>query len=506
MPGWFTEHLEAARGLLLVLILAPLAFAVSPMSFRWDDTFFIHHAVCVERAFWTANLSQFDGCLASMAKSPILALLMIPAGPVRGNLESIVVAPFVLALFIAALVWLLARLTAIARVPLPAAIVAAIAAIASPPIWNNGAPFLADGLLAVIVVNTVIMLFVEWEAPTATTGQTIGRAGLWALLLTLGLFCKVTFGFVAVLLAPAALAVSWVRNGFLATAIKFVALLVFLIPAMFVLDRYGELYLQHAQDSSFGALAVEFYNDGLSRFQFLSRTLPTVWPMLVGIAGLSCWAFFARAERGRIALALWGGAVMLGYVVLATGSPTKDTRYFWMVWLTLPFCAAAAVAPSPAFPAPAPSAKVLVVLLIFALATPTLGRVRLDGLRLSVETMARLPANRPASVALTTDDPEFNVETMLLAQQLDWSHRSKLIVFTVVYNIVNDRTPEKSLETLAKTDIVLSRYPAAPGAPEWTNRFAPAFDEALRTSGRQVEVQPGSPPIDIFTLQPTEAK
>jgi hypothetical protein len=76
---------------------------------------------------------------------------------------------------------------------------------------------------------------------------------------------------------------------------------------------------------------------------------------------------------------------------------------------------------------------------------------------------------------------------------------------TLVYDIVTNKTPTFSLERMAQADDVIGRFPVSPKAPEWTNRYAPLFEETLRASGRQTVLVPTTPPITIFALQ-NEAK
>ena len=135
----------------LLLILSPLFVSLTPWRPSWDDTFFLHHAVCLARGVWNVDASQMDYCLGGMFKSPLMALLLIPGGPSRGELSELSLAPFLLALATAGAVALLAWMMAIARIPWLAVLVAGAAAILCPPMWNNGAPFLIEGFFTVVV-------------------------------------------------------------------------------------------------------------------------------------------------------------------------------------------------------------------------------------------------------------------------------------------------------------------------------------------------------------------
>jgi hypothetical protein len=73
--------LERLRAILLVLVLAPIAVATSSLRPAWDELFFLHND-----AIGHARLSQLNGCLSQMAKSPIMAFLLAPAGVVQGRI------------------------------------------------------------------------------------------------------------------------------------------------------------------------------------------------------------------------------------------------------------------------------------------------------------------------------------------------------------------------------------------------------------------------------------
>jgi hypothetical protein len=485
----------------LLLILSPLFVSFTPWRPSWDDTFFLHHAVCLARGVWNVDASQMDYCLGGMFKSPLMALLLIPGGPPRGELSELSLAPFLLALATAGAVALLAWMMAIARIPWLAVLVAGAAAILCTPMWNNGVPFLIDGFFAVIVACAALLPLVEWAAPADDFWPAVRRGAFWAFLLTLGLLSKMTFAMLAAALAPAVLLASWLRSGACVTGIKLTALLVFTLPLDFMLLRYGAIYYDDAYQSSFGVLS-GFFNAGFSRHSFLLYTAAQVWPMIAGVAALAMWAFWRPAEHGRLAFALWPAGAMLLYLYIASGSPNTDPRFFWLVWLTLPFCFAAAIAPECERVAASPRASVATTLFALALALPALNRLEIEPLRRSIDALARLPADRPFVAMVATDEPSFNIETMLLAQQLNWSRYGKATIGTVVYDIVHEATPEKSLRRLAEADYALLHFPPGEGAPEWTNRWAGVFEAALETSGRPLETVGAVQPITVFGVKP----
>ncbi len=501
-PTTLAARLEPLRGPLLLLILSPLVVSFRPSRLAWDDVYFLHNSVCLARAFWSASLSGADVCLQGMAKSPLMALLLIPGGPPRGDLEGLGLAPFVLALATGAAILLLARLTALARVPILAAVVAAVAAIAAPALRTHGAPLYVDALFTVLVACLAMMPLVEWEAPTSTSSEVIGRAAVWALLLTAGALTKATFAVFVLALAPAALAASRLRSGGRATLLKLAALAAFSLPLAFLLIRYGASYYTHAKGAAFGASGA-FYDDGRSWASVLAEALGGAWPLLALTAALTILTLFRPADRGRLALAGWSGAAMILYLIVATASPNKDPgfaypRFYWPVWLTLPLCAASAAAAADVEPRGAKLSSALAV----ALALPMFNHLQLEPLRQSLDALARLPAHRALDVLIATDERDLNIETLLLAQRLRWTDYSQLTLGTLAYDIILHKTPETSLQRIARADYVIARFRLASDAPEWTNRYDPVFEQALEASGRPVETVDADRPLSIFGPKP----
>jgi len=145
-----------------------------------------------------------------------------------------------------------------------------------------------------------------------------------------------------------------------------------------------------------------------------------------------------------------------------------------------------------------PTTQFLCALLI---AVPAVGRLDLEKLRTSVAALASLPANATATVYLATDSAHFNIETLLLAQQLEWKDYSQLQIRTVVYDVVSEKSPQKSLEKLATADYVLGQFPVPGDAPDWANRYASVFEQSLRVSDKVTKELSADSSIHIFAKQ-----
>ncbi|MBP2566427.1 hypothetical protein J2766_003023 [Agrobacterium tumefaciens] len=491
---------QRVEAIIFLVILSPLANSWQRISPSWDDTFFLHNGLCLARSFWEANLNAIDICMSQIAKSPIMAVLLIPAGPIGGRIEGLSVAPFVLSLAIATLILVLHHFLRLAKVPYIAILLAASFAITTSSMRSSGAPFMVDGLLAIVVACTIAFVFVEYENAALSPAQSMKRGMIWAFLITIGMLSKTTYAVIALLVAPIAIWISILRSGLNMTVIKLFSLMVFSIPLVIVLIRYGDIYLAHAKNSSFGPLS-SFYNDGLSPFRFILDSSAQNWSLWVGILLLLIFVVARGLERERAITGLLVALVILVYFVISSTSPNKDPRFFWLVWVTLPFCAACSIAPQRNSPLSMGSSPAIQFLCALLIAIPAVGRLDLEKFRTSVAALASLPENATATAYLATDSAHFNIETLLLAQQLEWKKYSQLQIRTVVYDVVSEKSPQKSLERLASADYVLGQFPVPGDAPDWANRYASVFEQSLRASDKVTKELSADSSIHIFAKQ-----
>lgn len=487
-----------AQGLLVALALAPLAVRYSVSAPAWDELFFLYSAVCVNDAVFSASLNAFDACLAGMNKSPIMAGLLLPAGPLQGSLSKVAAAPVVLALLTFSQIILLAVLLRRLRVPGFAVAIAALSILLTPALTAGGAPFLVDNLLAVITLNTLLLLPLELDEPTSGTRAAIGRGLLWGTIGLLGLLSKLTYLMFAALIFLPVIIVSLRRGGLTQTVMKTGAALAFAAIASVVLVRYGPAFYRHAAASAFGELS-QYYSDGLTRFAFLYESARAVWPIWIAVAALAAWALWrGRRSPRHLVVAGYLLGILALYVVVASGSVNRDARFFLPVWLALPFCAAVAISPFRSARPLAPATLCPLVAVALVLCFPMLGRFDFSAVAHAARVLELLPSDRPITVIIGTDEGLFNVETLTLAQRVGGAIHSNKTIRTVVYDIVHNRTVEQSIETLRKADYVIMRNPLPRPDPEWTNRFRQQFLEALKASNDVLETLPGTPQTIVF--------
>ena len=487
-------------GLVLVLMWAPLAVGYNISTPAWDELFFLHNAVCVNHAVFSGSLHELDLCLGAMAKSPIMAALLIPAGPLNGSISKLSSAPVVLALLTFSQIILLAVLTWRVRIPPLAIIIAAVSVFFTPALMQGGAPLLVDDLLAVTILNTLMLLAVECDLPTHGLVPSIGRGIFWGVVGSIGLLSKLTYLLFAALVFVPAVIISLRRSGIVATAVKLLAALGIGLGAILVTLRYGQGYYAHAAAAAFGDLA-QYYNDGLTRLAFLRSVEGSIRPLWIAVIILGCWAFWpGRISRERAMISIYLLSIMLLYLFVASGSQNRDPRFFWPIWLAIPFCLAIAVPPMKASDRTVAASMVVVPAIVaLALSFAMLGRFDFSAVALAQRVLDLLPGNRPINVIIVTDEGTFNIETLILAKRLGGSLHANKTIDTAVYDIVRNLSVADSIERLREADYAIAREPLpVAAAPEWTNRFHQQFLAALQESDRVVATLQGNPNTIIF--------
>lgn len=492
------------RALALMAAVVPLAVSLSVVPPMWDDAHFLERAVCVNQTFF--DFRNVRACLASMAKSPGMALLLLPAGPLTNGADQLGVATFALACCCFALAAWLGRLTFRARLPLAAVVAAAIAIALCRPLRSAAAPFLVDGGYAILVTIALLLPVLEIGAPTAPGRPAAWRGLLWGAVISLGMFAKGSFGLFAVATAPLIVLASLRRSGVPATRQKiFAALAVGALPAI-VFIRNASMYLDLAWQSSFGGGAV-FYGSAKPFWQSFSEIVATAgtayWAICAGLLVVA--VIDARRDPERLLIAVLGIGVALGYLILASLSQNEQSRFLWCVWVALPVLAAGAIAPSSAVQAPDTKMATAFILLVAVVASgPMFARFDLMPLREAGDLLRSLGAERPTRLVIASDPPFFNINTLQLAQRLDYDRLRNIDLHTVVYDKPEGRSLQYSTDQLLRAQfVVISEPDPAHAGPDFTNSLLPRYLDIARQCGRLVEKHPGPRTALLFDMRGT---
>lgn len=497
--GWLSRSLHPyapfVRYLCLVAAAMPFAFSYHRAIPAWDELFFLHNAVCVNQAALSGSIPGLDACFAELSKSPLMALMLIPAGPLHGNPGSLGLASVVLALTVFGVAISLGHIATRLNVPVWSFALGSVAILVTPSISAADAPLLSDGILAFVVGCTLLLPLLETQQELPNTWS---RGVSWGLLFGMGATLKLSYLFFAgpVFLLTAFL--SFRSVGLRTTVFKILVATLFASPALLVLARYGRQYLQHAQNFSFGSLA-EYYTDGVSRWLFVSHQIvENSVPLLIVVAlgGIAVWRW--RHDPLRVATGLTVAGIVVLFDVVAAGSPNKDPRFFWPVWVSLPMCIAAAIPSrtrstrSPRLPAPLGWAMAFAVLL----SLPMYSRMDLRAVEHARAALELARQRGAKSFGIAADTAAVNVETFTLASRLNRAQFGDMRIFTVVYDTMQGKDAKASLTSLTSADVAAFFQPDG-SAPEWANRHFAEFVRQLSSPTREVVNLPGAGPIQL---------
>lgn len=489
------------RSILLIALTAPLIVKFSQSIPTWDELYYLHRAVCVNFAFFSSSIGALGNCISAASKAPFMAGLLIPAGPIDGDEFKLNVAWLVLVFSIFLQILVLANLTMRLRIPLFTTLLASLAIYLNPQLYISEGAFLSDWLLAFTVLNTLLLFALEATTQTTSDGDAALRGVMWGIQGSIGILTKLTYGYFGLLLVVPAIWLS--RKAPRETMIKVTsAAIVGAAPASLFL-AYADNFLHHAIEASFGQIS-KFYSDNLSVTSFM-------WSDIHG-AGLA-WIMFtfiglqAALRRGYDAHRLWTAGYLLiavvGYFVIASLSVNRDPRFFLPVWTALPWCIALAVAPKAATEKTSARIAIVQVLLIVLLLLPTVSHFDFHDLDEARAALRMLPNSRKATILLASDEPGFNVETLILARELNYTAFRAIDIGTVVYDLTKGLTVEQSIERLLAADYVILRYPIGMGAPKWTNSFYDQFLTALREHGKLIGAVGSSQKVLVFAMRHT---
>lgn len=479
--------------LIVLLGLSFLALNSDHSQPSWDELWFLHRAACINRTVFAGSLSGIDICLIQMFKSPIMAVLLLPAGPIRGIESAFTIAPVCLALMVLTLLVGLGWILSLIRLPLAAVVISVLAAFFSPTLFQGHGTFFVDDFLALVVLLTLLLPVLEWTAPPQTQGDAFHRGTLWGGLLALGVLSKLTYLMFAGAIAPLLLLIAYRRSGLRQLMIEALAALPFGLFCLFMLARYGSLYYAHGANSAFGQIAWSFYNDHVSLWAYLRTAIMSNATTLALCGVLACWSLLsARRDPKRLLIAAYSCAVVVVYLIIAAGSPNKDVRFFWPVWLALPFTFAAGIVPRAGsdlsrgrFPAALPLACCVLL---------SLSMVRefdLRGVDVALTALNYAHEKGAKTLLVADDTAHLNVETVILARELDIEHLSDMSVGNVAYDVANGITVQESLARLEHADAALF-FPLDGSPPSWANSRLEQFKAAMTARPRQVDLVPGA--------------
>ena len=442
--------------------------------------------------------------VAPLYKSPVLMLLLLPFGQIGENIDLIRFAPLTLAIFNFFLLLVVGLMTWRLRIPLTVVLVAAIAMVGNPLTHVVGGAVLIDTCVS-LVVTIAFLLFAFEASSRAVSGKSAALRGLFlGVVGTAGVMSKMTFGYFAIFLFVPLAAIVWYREGVRHIAIRVFCCIVVATPGLIVFALYGNQYFWNALRSSIGPLA-EANADNLTLWEFIVGQLTAS-----GLGGLilllmTAAAIFTTLRRRAVDwTVLYLLLVLVAYFWLVSNTVNRQARFLLPFWLSLPWCLALVVrGPSDEKLQGAPLRDfALAGLVSVFLALPSLKNYDLSSIELSRKVLRTIPGDRSTTVLTATDSPDFNIESVLLAYELDRGRfPAGLGIDTLVYDRVNGRTLEQSLARLRTADVILFRIPLDHTmAAYWPNASYNEFLRVAQTEGREIAVIGPTPSAYIYIM------
>ncbi len=507
MPSRWTSVLI----LLACLGLAwPVVVAPAPWPVGWDDAFYLHRAACVTHALFQPALMGFNDCLSLMVKAPLMAWLAWPWGPQAATASGIGLP------FVSLAVVTFGVVIALAEVMLWLAIPRVLILLVFAGLTVNGllavvaGAYEGDTLVSLLVPLLGLMVPLEHRCPHQGSGAglwwpSLGRGLAWGLVIAAGVMAKTSFGYFAALLGPALLYLRISRSGLAAGGVAALAALVVMAPVIAYHLIYWDVIIAHVRDSAMGPLA-KYTSYGLDFFGYFGTLFgrwgwPSAGCVLVLAAAIG-WGLRTRRFTGNPWWPAWPLLVLTGYLIVTALSENHDLRYGLPFLVGLPFALAAlASAERPETPRTGSAGLLSVLLVAVLLAVPMTQRPDLRYVREVQAALASLPQDRPLNVLMASDDSAINLDTLLLAQQLDLGRFGRMHIETVVYDETYGHSEAEMLARLEHADVMVLLTGLIRKAPEWTNRHAAVFRAHVLAHGA-IRVDQPSPLLDLYRLVP----
>ena len=479
-----------------LLLAWPVIIAPSPAAVGWDDAYYLHRAACITHAIFEPTLTDFSNCLALVVKAPLMAWLAWPWGAQAATSAGIGL-PFVsLAVLTFGVVIAIAEVMLWLASP-PLLILLAFASLSlNQLLWVIAGGYEGDTLVSLLVVLLGLLVPLEFRCSRRGLWHSIARGLAWGAVIALGVMTKTSFGYFAALLGPALLYLRASRTSLADGAIAATAGLVTIAPVVAYHLVHWDTIIGHVLISTVGAQA-KYTSYGLGFGGYLV-TLFGRWGWFSAVVGAALVATLAATLISRPSLHAkrsvrtwawlgWPALVLVGYLLLTASSQNHDLRYGLPFLVGLPFALAALATAEPAGPVlrcGTPTNGVLAVLLVSVLLSiPMIQRPDLRYVSEARTVLAALPNDRPFTLLVASDDSAINLETFLLAQQLDLQRFGRLHIDTVVYDEMLGHSETEMIDRLTQADGVVLLSGLIRKAPEWTNRHAASFREHILAKG-----------------------
>ena len=481
-------------------LVSPTVINYTPYPLAWDESYYLHRIICMNRAVYDLNWSRVTECLAGMHKAPIVGLINLPWGRAGGTDWGIGLAFVGLALFI----WIMVLATYLTcmrgGIPPTSLLLGAASIYLTPFLRLTGGDMMTDMLLAWCITLALMLIPLEYNDPQTTLWPSVLRGLLWGFVIDVGMLSKLTFAFFFGTIGVALLGIRWWRSGMRPLFCALGGCVVGAIPAAMVWSIYGGNFLRFAVMVAWGDVSRLWDVPGMTAGGYIYRyfsdlnvaLIPLVLLLILFVRGLSI------EKKGRLVRLVPIGTLLV-YLMIAARSQNRDPRFTIPVMIALPLGLAwtKSKRASEMVMGVTPVLAALIAGMLFAI--PMVAKPEITPIEHSGELLRNLSRGRPVAAIIATDGPQFNIETFQVARQIGGEYLRPVRVDTLVYDEVNKRTLEDGLRRIDKADYVLFLKPEHTPGPDWSRTRAKDYRAYCENKGRLMDVQT-SPDFDVFKI------
>lgn len=478
-------------------LVSPSIYSYAPYTLRWDEAFYAHRILCMNREFYNFSVSGMANCLASTHKAPAIQLVGLPWGPAGATETGIGLALVGLALVNCILALLTYRVGLRAGIP-PWCLALGGACIGlTPLVREHGGALGTDLMVGWCSALALMLIALEFRTQDDGALASFGRGAVWAAALSLGSLAKLTFAIFAAAASPILLYGRWRRCGRRAIWFTLLGAVVFAIPGLLVWALYGPTLVHFALRSAFGETAALWGVPGMHAGAYLWGFFSNLGLALLPLAALL--VLFLRGIPNEKVRAL-PTIIVMAYLLIAAMGQNRDPRFMITGAVALPL-ALSWTSFRPAVPLRFGAAPFLGGLLAgLLLAAPMVARPRLAPIRQVGDLVLELSHRRPATFVIATDGPEYNIETFNLARQIGIASLEPVCFDTLVYDAVNKRTIEDGCRRMAAADYVLFLKAEFAAGPEFSRQWAARYRAYAEQHGLLLPSQT-SRQFDVFAMK-----
>jgi|GEM_PF-6689398 len=457
--------------LLGVLLVAPAIIDSQPTTLGWDDAHYFHRVICVTRAVNALDPSGLHQCLHLAVKAPLMGWMGLPWGHVVTTSQGLGLASVSLAFFTLFAFGGIINLLLRRGVPQLVLLLACASVGVNQLAARVAGAFLGDTLSAVLITLILLLPLLELEGESSLPRPWV-RGLVWGSLMAVAVMAKTSAGFFGITMAPFLIFLRVRRFGWNDAFRATLAMLMAASPIIFYHFFYWDEVIGHVLLSTVGPIA-KYTSYNLDAAGYLTKLfgISGIISLLLVLPIVSFMSWSWSSFRSRWIM-IWPLLVLLSYLVIIAFSANHDMRYGLPVVIGLPFLLAGFTAQKKIkdfYPGSIP----LLISACLVLSIPMVVRPDLRFVRDAQTALSILPTDRSLKVLLASDDSVINIETLRLAQQLDFPRFKNFSIDTVVYDEALGHSKEEILTRLSEADVViLLRSVPVREAPDWTNQMA----------------------------------